>query len=170
EKKTDRSDHNEQTRHAYRKPLVCGSFSSCSDSTTRRLQLFRHCRIPELLRIQVHHGDVSAVLYFTLAKFMQMRLPVRIFLKLFSAVLGQQNVSGVAAVHAPLCRVDASASHVRFSGRVDDPTDRSTVYAHSQLQFWMVLEGAADLQRAFRWRFRTIIKDQRDTVACRDCD
>src|SRR5262245_52290057 len=108
--------------------------------------------------------------YFTLAKFMEVRLPVRVFFEIFSDVLRHQNVPRVAAVHDPLCDIDASASHVRFSGCVDDSTDRSTVYAHSQLKFWMLLECAADLQCAFRWRFRTIIKDQRDAVACRDCD
>src|SRR5262245_26038926 len=169
-KKTDRSDHNEQTRHAYRKPLVCASFSSCSSSDTRRLHLFRHCRIPKLLSVQVHHGDVSAMLYFTLTKFMQVRLPMRVFFQIFSDVLRQQNVSGIAAVHDPLCRVDSSASHIRFSGCVEDPTDRSTMYAHPQLQFRILLECAAYFQRAFRWRFWIIIENQRDAVASGDCE
>ena len=107
---------------------------------------------------------------FTLAKFMQVRLPVRIFLKIFSDVLGEQNVSGIAAVHDPLCDIDASASYVRFSGCVDDPTHRSTVYAHSQLNFRMLLESAAYFQRAFNRRFRAMIKNQRDAVARRDLD
>ena len=104
----------------------------------RRLQLFRHCRIPELLSVQIHQRDANAMFYFTLAKFMQVRLPVRVFLEIFSDVLREQNVSGIAAVHDPLCDIDAGASHVRFSGCVDDPTDRSTVYAHSQLKFRML--------------------------------
>ena len=69
--------------------------------------------------------------YFTLAKFMQVRLPVRVFLEIFSDVLREQNVSGIAAVHDPLCHIDAGASHVRFSGCVDHPTHGSTMYAHS---------------------------------------
>ena len=108
--------------------------------------------------------------YFTLAKFMQVRLPVRVFLEIFSDVLREQNVSGIAAVHDPLCDIDAGASHVRFSGCVDDPTDGSTVYAHSQLKFRMLLESAAYFQRAFNRRFRAMIKNQRDAVACRDFD
>src|SRR5438067_10895866 len=94
------------------------------------------------------------MLYFTLAKFMQVRLPVRVFLEIFSDMLRQQDVSGIAAVHDPLCDIDASASHVRFSGCVDDAANRSTVYAHSELKFGMLLESAADFQRAFGWRFR----------------
>ena len=101
---------------------------------------------------------------------MQVRLPVRVFLEIFSDMLRQQDVSGIAAVHDPLCDIDASASHVRFSGCVDDAANRSTVYAHSELKFGMLLESAADFQRAFGWRFRIIIKNQRDAVACRDCD
>src|SRR5215831_10981998 len=104
------------------------------------------------------------MLYFTLAEFMQVRLPVRVFLEIFSDVLGEQNVSGIGAVHDPVCDIDASASHVRFSGCVDDSADRSTMYAHSQLQFRMLLQRAAYFQCAFRWRFRTIIKDKRDAV------
>src|SRR5437867_10098313 len=100
--------------------------------------------------------------YFTLAKFMQVRLPVRVLLEIFSDVLRQQNVSGIAAVHDPLCHIDASASHVRFSSCVDNPTDWSTVYAHSQLKFRMLLESAAYFQRAFNRGFRAVIKNQRD--------
>jgi len=55
-------------------------------------------------------------------------------------MLREQNVSGIAAVHDPLRDIDAGASHVRFSGCVDDSTHRSTVYAHSQLKFRMLLE------------------------------
>src|SRR4029077_14081045 len=108
--------------------------------------------------------------YFTLAKFMQVRLPVRVFLEIFSDMLREQNVSGIAAVHDPLCDIDAGASYVRFIYCVDDPTHGSTVYAHSQLKFRMLLESAAYFQRAFSWRFRAIIKNQRDAVARRDCD
>src|SRR6266536_5633847 len=110
------------------------------------------------------------MLYFTLAKFMQVRLPVGVFFEIFSDVLREQNVSGIAAVHDPLCRGDAGASHVRFSGCVDHPTDRSTVYAHSQLKFRMLLESAAYFQRTFNRRFRAMIKNQRDAVARRDFD
>src|SRR5437773_3990625 len=95
--------------------------------------------------------------YFTLAKFMQVWLPVRVFLQIFSHVLRQQNVSGVAAVHDPLRDIDAGASHVLFSDCVDDSTDRSTMYAHSQLKFRMFLERAAYFQRAFNRRFSAMI-------------
>src|SRR5437879_11849130 len=42
--------------------------------------------------------------------------------------------------------------------------------AHSQLKFRMLLESAAYFQRAFNRRFRAMIKNQRDAVACRDFD
>jgi hypothetical protein len=48
-------------------------------------------------------------------------------------MLGEENMSGIATIHDPLCDIAGGASHVRFSGCVDNPTDRSTVYAHSQL-------------------------------------
>src|SRR5438876_12023774 len=99
------------------------------------------------------------MLDFTLAKFMQVRLPVRVFFKIFSDVLREQDVSGIAAVHDPLCDIDAGASYVRFSGCVDDPADGSTVYAHSQLKFRILLESTAYFQRAFNRRFWAVIKD-----------
>src|SRR4030095_4143257 len=101
---------------------------------------------------------------------MQVRLPVRVFLEIVSDMLREQNVSGIATVHHPLCDIDSGASHVRFSGCVDDSADRSTVDAHSQLQFRILLQRAAYFQCAFRWGFWTIIKNQRDAVACWDCD
>src|SRR5262245_14642994 len=106
--------------------------------------------------------------YFTLAKFMQVRLPMRVFLEIFSHMLREQNVSGVATVHDPLCDINAGAGHVRFSGCVDDPTHGPTVYAHSQLKLRMLLECAAYFQCAFNRRLRAMIKNQRDAVACWD--
>src|SRR5207253_10790439 len=103
--------------------------------------------------------------YFTLAKFMQVRLPVRVFLQIFSDVLREQNVSGIAAVHDPLCDIDAGASYVRFSGCVDDPTHGSTVYAHSQLKFRGLLERAAYFQCTFYLRFWAMIKNYHAVVA-----
>ena len=57
---------------------------------TRRLQLFRHCRIPELRSVKINHGDTHAMFYFAFAKFMQMRLPVRVFFEIFGDMLRQQ--------------------------------------------------------------------------------
>ena len=59
---------------------------------------------------------MNAMFDFTLAKFMQVRLPVRVFLQILSDVLREQNGSGLTAVHDPLRDIDAGASHVRFSG------------------------------------------------------
>src|SRR5262245_55230717 len=75
--KTNQSDHSDQTYHAYRKPSEHGPFSSCSNSDTSRLQLLRCCGIPKLLGIQINHADANAMFHFTLAEFMQVRLPVR---------------------------------------------------------------------------------------------
>src|SRR5205814_8100719 len=93
-----------------------------------------------------------------------------VFLEIFSDMFREQNVSGIAAIHDPLCRIDARASHVGFSGCVDDTAYGSTVYAHSQLKFRMLLEGAAYFQSAFNRRFRAMVKNQRDAVACGDCN
>src|SRR5262249_7679441 len=109
--------------------------------------------------MQIHNGDANAMFYFTFAKFMQMRLPVRVFLKILSHAFRQQNVSGITTVHDPLCDVDTGTSHVRFSVCVNDPANRATMYAHSQLKFWMFLQRTADFQRAFNRRFWTLIKN-----------
>src|SRR5262245_43244271 len=85
-------------------------------------------------------------------------------------MLREQNVSGIATVHDPLCDIDAGAGHVRFSSCVDDSTHGPTVYAHSQLKRRMLLEGAAYFQCAFNRIFRAMIKNQRDAVAGGDFD
>src|SRR5262249_40913809 len=129
-----------------------------------------YCWIAKLASVQIHYRDVNAMFYFTFAKFMQVRLPVRVFLKIFSDVLRKQDVSRITAVHDPLCDVDPRAGHVRFPGCVDDPTDRPTMYAHSQPKFRVFLERASYFQCAFSRLFGTIKKTQHDAVARRDCD
>jgi hypothetical protein len=44
------------------------------------------------------------------------------------------------------------------------------VNAHAQPQFRVLLQRAANLQRAFNRRFQTMVKDQRHAIADRDFD
>jgi hypothetical protein len=59
---------------------------------------------------------------------------------------------------------------VLVHGAERDSARESTVYAHPQLQFRILLKCAAYFQRAFGWRFGIIIENERDAVACGDCE
>jgi hypothetical protein len=78
---------------------------------------------------------------------------------------GKKNVPGVAAIHHPLCRVDAASGYVGAFVHVHHTTDRSTVNAHPNVQARVVLERAADLHRTLRRFLGTLVENQRHTVA-----
>ena len=63
--------------------------------------------------------------------------------------------------------IPAPARFGRFV-HIDHPANRPAVNPHPQLQAWMFLERAADLDRALRRRFRAGVKDQCHAVAGRD--
>ena len=56
-----------------------------------------------------------------------------VFFQIFSDVLREQDVSGIAAVHDSLCDIDAGTSDIGSFGYVDDPADGSTVDSHPKL-------------------------------------
>ena len=54
------------------------------------------------------------MLYFALAKLMQVRLPPRIMFKVFRDMFGEQNVTGVPAIHYALRDVDSRGRDIRL--------------------------------------------------------
>src|SRR6266550_3490256 len=93
---------------------------------------------------------------------MQERSPAFIFGQVLSHMTGKKNVAAVAAIHHPLCRVDAASGYVGAFVYVHYTTDRPTVNAHSNLQARIVLERAADLHCTLRRFLRTLIEHKRD--------
>src|SRR6266540_5654525 len=96
---------------------------------------------------------------------MQERSPAFVFGQVLSHMTGKKNVAAVAAIHHPLCRVDAASGYVGAFVHVHYTTDGSTVNAHSNLQARIVLERAADLHRTLRRFLRTLVENQRHAVA-----
>ena len=108
--------------------------------------------------------------HFARAKFVQERSPLLVFFQIFSDVLGEKNVPGVAAIHHSLRHVDASASEIGPFVYIDHPANGSAVDSHPKLQSRMFLERAADLHRALRQALPGSVKYQRHAVACWDFD
>src|SRR3954452_7873626 len=96
---------------------------------------------------------------------MKERAPAFVFGQVLSHMTGKKNVAAVAAIHHPLCRVDAASGYVGALVHVHYTTDRSTVNAHSNLRARVVLECPADLHCTLSRFLRTLVKDQRHAVA-----
>ncbi len=78
---------------------------------------------------------------------------------------GEQNVTGVAAIHHSLRDVDARARDIRALVHIHDFIDRPAVNAHPHLHGRVSLERLGDLQSALRWPFGTVTKHQRHPIA-----
>src|SRR6476620_11905831 len=96
---------------------------------------------------------------------MQERSPAFVFGQILSHMTGKKDVPAVAAIHHPLCRVDAASGYVSAFVHFHYTTDGPTVNAHSNLQARVVLERATDLHRTLRRFLRTLVKDQRHAIA-----
>src|SRR5438552_18196143 len=79
-------------------------------------------------------------------------------------------MTGITTIHHTLRDVDSGTRYIRASTYVHHAADRSAVNSHPQLQLRMFACSAADLQRAFHRRFRSVVKNQRHAVTCRDAD
>ena len=61
---------------------------------------------------------------------------------------GEQDVTGVTAVHNALGHVDASAGDVRLFVKIDNFIDRAAVNSHAHAKLGMFLEFLANFQSA----------------------
>jgi hypothetical protein len=104
------------------------------------------------------------MLYFARTKIVQERSPPLVFFKILGDVFGEENVSGIAAIHHPLRHVNPGAGETGPFVYIDNPADWAAVDSHPKLQARMFPERAADLHRALRRRFRTRVKYQRHAV------
>ena len=82
-------------------------------------------------------------------------------------MFGEQNVSGIAAIHHPLRDVDSGAGDIGLLVHIGDFADRTAVNSHAHPKFGMTLQLLADLHRAQHRRFRAVAKNERATVASR---
>src|SRR5437899_12825271 len=129
------------------------------------LEFPRQRRITELIVIEIYHRDAHAMLHFARTKVVQERSPLLVSFEVFSDMLRQQNVTGIAAIHYPSGHIDSSAREIGPFVYIDYAAHWPTVNSHPKLQARMFLEPATDLHRALRRRFRTGVEDQRHPVA-----
>src|SRR6266478_2818646 len=101
---------------------------------------------------------------------MQVPLPVAVLFEIFSHMLGDENVTGVTAIHHSLCDIDSGPGNVGATTYVHHTADRSTMDSHPQLELWVFLPSAAYLQGAFHWRFRRVVENQRHPISGRHGD
>src|SRR5207249_9667704 len=81
---------------------------------------------------------------------------------------GEKKLPGVAAVHHPLRHIKTGTGKVGLAVHIDHAADWATVHSHSKSYLRVVFESAADLERAFHWLFRALVKNQRHPVTGRN--
>ena len=137
---------------------------------SRLEKLLRHFGITELFGVKIHHRNVRTVFHFRLTQIVQMLFPMAELFQIFRDMLGKQDVLGIATIHHSLGNVDAGAGDVGTSTHIDHSANRAAVHPHAQLELGMFLYRSADLQRTFHRRFRRVVKNQRHSIAGRNCN
>ncbi|PYJ93281.1 MAG: hypothetical protein DME54_05855 [Verrucomicrobia bacterium] len=66
----------------------------------------------EIVLVEINQVHPQPVLHPTLAKIVQIRLPVPVLGQIFRYMPGQKNMPGIAAIHDALRHVDSSAGHI----------------------------------------------------------
>src|SRR6266851_9224997 len=130
-------------------------------------KLLRPLWIPNLIVVEIYDGYFLAVFYFAFAERVQTWPPPRVLFQIIGDTFGKKNVSGVAAIHHPLRDVDSRPGDVRLFVEVGDFVDRPAMNPHSDSKLRMTLQCLADFQRAYNWRFRTVAKNERSSIARR---
>ena len=72
--------------------------------------------------------------HLAFAKIVQVRLPVPVLFQIFRHMLGEENVSGVTAIHHSLRHVDPGAGDIRALVHINYPADRTAMHTHTQLK------------------------------------
>src|SRR4051812_42631152 len=85
---------------------------------------------------------------------MQERPPPRVMVKIVRYAFGQQNLSGVGAIHDALGDVYARARNVGLLVEIGDLSDRAAVNTHSDSKLRMTFQRFADFDGTQNRRFR----------------
>ena len=81
--------------------------------------------------------------YFARSELMEQWSPFLKLGQIFGRVLGEQNVTGVAAIHHPLCQIQTGTCQIGASSHIDNSTDRTAMDAHAQPQPRIIFDRAA---------------------------
>jgi hypothetical protein len=105
------------------------------------------------------------VLHLTLAKIMQVRLPVTVLDQVIRQMFRNKYVAGISTIHDTLRHVDARAGDIHHVVYIDDAVDRPAVNSHAKLDVRMTLQTLTDFQSASRRLFWTMKKKKRHPVS-----
>ena len=97
----------------------------------------------------------------------QTRRPLPGMHQVIGDALGEENVTGVAAIHHPLRHVDAGPGDVGAPAHIGHLAHRSAVNPHPHRNFRMLLKRFGDLQRASGRFFHAAAEDQRHPITGR---
>src|SRR5207249_4649420 len=117
-----------------------------------------------VFRVEIDDRNAHAVLYLAFAEIVQMLLPVAVLLQIFGHVFRYQDVTSITTIHYPLGDVDAGTCNIGATTYVNHTANRAAMNSHPQLQLGMFSCRGADLQGAFQWRRRGVIKHQRHAI------
>src|SRR5947209_111604 len=103
--------------------------------------------------------NAHTMFHLALPKIVEVWRPLAILLQIFRDMLGEQDVSGITAIHYPLRHVYSRASDVRLFIKIADFIHWTAVNAHAHGQVGMTLQCLGSLDRAQDWRFGATSKD-----------
>ena len=131
------------------------------------LEFLRELWIAEIIFVKVKQVQVQAVLHLTLAKIVEVRLPVPVLGQIVRYMFGQKNMPGIAAIQNPLRDVDSRPCHVCFLVNIGHSINRAAVNSHPQLDVRMLLQRFADLERTSHRFFRAMEEKEGHSVSGR---
>src|ERR1700730_8775831 len=104
------------------------------------------------------------MLYFAFAEIVQPGRPLPMFLQIIRDMFGEQNVTGIAAIHHPLRPVNPTTGDVGASADISYFADRPALNSHSHAVLRRSLKRLCNLERALRRFLCAIPKDERHPV------
>ena len=112
--------------------------------------------------------NAVAVFHFHLTQIMQMWPPSSVLLEIFRDSLRQQDMTGITTIHQSLGEINPHPSRIDPVVDVGHRAHWPAVHAHPDRQIAMVSQNAADFHGTLDRLLRTVIKDERHSVAGRN--
>src|SRR5437763_2881645 len=94
-----------------------------------------------------------------------MRPATLVLFQIVGHMLGEQNVTGITAIHYPLRDVDSGSGDIRLLIEITDFIDRAAVNPHAHPQFGMTFEFPANFDRTEDRRFGAGAENERAAVS-----
>src|SRR5207247_3644765 len=104
------------------------------------------------------------MLYLAWSDLVKVALPGAELSQIVSRQLRKENVTGLTAIHHPLCNVNAGAGDIDLVVDIHHPADGPTMNSHANGEPGMLLECARDCQGALHRRLHAGGKDEGHSV------